>query len=233
MGLGTTGGGDRLLIIYNQERFDLVRSFERMDINLGGNVRAPQVAHFRLKPAGPELLFMVNHLYRTNTERRHEQARFLNTSAHQQTLPVLAVGDGNLDWDVQTGDTVHDQGDDLLTADGVLTWVRPPRRTTVHPIRTAAIIGRRSASSNSALMANRVLGNSCWHRSNVSRRNLWPSKHWSRNYPNDHDGGLKWGGVTQRATEITRGDSVYGTPRQIHLNIFYISGEHKADHVPW
>jgi hypothetical protein len=76
--LDTTGGGDRLLIVYHQERFDLVRQFELTDVNLGGNACVALVAHFRLKPAGPEFLFMVNHLYRSNTERRHEQARLLN-----------------------------------------------------------------------------------------------------------------------------------------------------------
>ena len=81
--LGTTGGGDRLLIVYHQERFDLVRQFELTDINIGGNVRAPLVAHFRLKPAGPEFLFMVNHLYRSHAAGRHEQARLLNTWARQ------------------------------------------------------------------------------------------------------------------------------------------------------
>src|SRR5687767_8493526 len=55
--LGTTGGGDRLLIIYHQDRFNLVRQFELTDINIGGNVRAPLVAHFRFKSAGPEFLF--------------------------------------------------------------------------------------------------------------------------------------------------------------------------------
>lgn len=125
--LGTTGGGDRLLIVYNLDRFDLVQSFELTDINVGGNVRAPLVAQFRLKPAGPEFLFMVNHLYRSNTERRHEQARLLNTWARSQTLPVIAVGDYNFDWDVSNGDTVHDPGYDLLTVDGVFTWIRPPQ----------------------------------------------------------------------------------------------------------
>jgi hypothetical protein len=125
--LGTTGGGDRLLIMYNSDRFDVVRQFEPTDIDLGGNVRAPLVAHFRFKPSGPEFLFMVNHLYRTNTERRHEQALLLNQWARQQTLPIIAVGDYNFDWDVTHGDTVHDPGYDLLTGDGVLTWVRPPQ----------------------------------------------------------------------------------------------------------
>jgi hypothetical protein len=125
--LGTTGGGDRLLIVYRVDRFDLVRSFELTDINIGGNVRAPLVAQLRLKPAGPEFLFMVNHLYRSHTDRRHEQARLLNVWARRQTLPVIAVGDYNFDWDVSHGDTVHDRGDDLLIADGVLTWIRPPQ----------------------------------------------------------------------------------------------------------
>jgi hypothetical protein len=76
--LGTTGGGDRLLIVYNSDRFEVIRQFERTDINIEGRVRAPLVAHFRLKPAGPEWLFMVNHLYRGNAAGRHEQARLLN-----------------------------------------------------------------------------------------------------------------------------------------------------------
>jgi endonuclease/exonuclease/phosphatase family metal-dependent hydrolase len=85
------------------------------------------VAKLRLKPAGPEFLFMVNHLYRSNTDRRHEQAGLLNAWARSQTLPVIAVGDYNFDWDVSNGDTVHDRGYDLLIADGVLTWIRPPQ----------------------------------------------------------------------------------------------------------
>jgi endonuclease/exonuclease/phosphatase family metal-dependent hydrolase len=117
--LGTTGGGDRLLIVYNGDRLDLVRQFELTDINIKGRVRAPLVAHFRLKPAGSEFLFMVNHFYRSNAEGRHEQARLLNAWARQQTLPVIAVGDYNFDWDVTNGETMHDQGYDLLTAEGV------------------------------------------------------------------------------------------------------------------
>jgi hypothetical protein len=87
--LGNTGGGDRLLIVYNGDRLDLVSQVELTDINIEGRVRAPLVAHFRLKPAGPELLFMVNHLYRGNAEGRHEQARLLNAWARGQTIPVI------------------------------------------------------------------------------------------------------------------------------------------------
>jgi hypothetical protein len=90
--LGTTGGGERRLSVDPQERFDLVRHVERRDINLGGNVRAPLVAHCRVKPAGPALRFMVKHLSRTNTAPRQAQARRLNTWARQHTLPVIALG---------------------------------------------------------------------------------------------------------------------------------------------
>lgn len=48
---------------------------------------------------------MVNHLYRSNNERRHAQAQGLNEWARSQTLPVIATGDYNFDWHFQTGDT--------------------------------------------------------------------------------------------------------------------------------
>lgn len=125
--LGTTGGADRLLIIYNGDRLDVVRHFELPHINVGGNVRAPLVAHFRLKPTGPEFLFMVNHLYRSKAERRHEQVRLLNEWARQQTLPIVAVGDYTFDWDVSNGEADHDRGYDLMTADEVFVWIKPQR----------------------------------------------------------------------------------------------------------
>jgi hypothetical protein len=37
------------------------------------------------------------------------------------------VGDYNFDWDVTNGEIVHDPGYDLLTVDGIFTWVRPPQ----------------------------------------------------------------------------------------------------------
>ena len=48
--LGTMGGADCLLIVYNADQLDVVRYFELPHINVGGNVRAPLVAHVRLKP---------------------------------------------------------------------------------------------------------------------------------------------------------------------------------------
>jgi len=123
--LGGTGGGDRLLIVYDADRLTLLESFELSDINVGGNVRAPLVARFRIGDDGQEFLFMVNHLYRSRAERRHQQAQLLNAWARAQTLPVIAVGDYNFDWSVTGGDSDHDAGYDHMTADGIFRWVRP------------------------------------------------------------------------------------------------------------
>ena len=70
--LGTTGGADRLMIAYNQTRFDLVSSEELDQINQG-NHRAPLVVHLRQVADALELLVVVNHLARGNEVLRHEQ----------------------------------------------------------------------------------------------------------------------------------------------------------------
>jgi endonuclease/exonuclease/phosphatase family metal-dependent hydrolase len=88
-------------------------------------VRAPLVAHLKLKSTGQEFLFVVNHLYRSRAEQRHIQSRQLNAWAATQTLPVIATGDYNYDWGVSDGDIDHDEGFDHLTANGVFEWVRP------------------------------------------------------------------------------------------------------------
>lgn len=127
--LGTTGSNSRDLmqIIYNDTRFELVRFFELHRINVTGRVRAPLVAHFKIRNTKIEFLFMVNHLYRSRADRRHEQARLLNAWARNQTLPVIAVGDYNFDWEVDVGEQVHDPGYDLMVAEGHFNWVRPDK----------------------------------------------------------------------------------------------------------
>jgi endonuclease/exonuclease/phosphatase family metal-dependent hydrolase len=123
--VGTTGGQDRLVIVYDTTRLEQKGVQELHAMNIGGNVRAPLVAHFRGKTTGKEFLFMVNHLYRGSAAGRHTQSQMLNAWAKEQELPVIAVGDVNYDWHFQTGDTDHDDGYDLLTKDAVFTWVRP------------------------------------------------------------------------------------------------------------
>lgn len=121
--LGTTGVADRLLILYKDNELEEIQHFELKNINIGGKVRAPLVVQFRIKETGQEFIFMVNHLYRTHKIERKEQAHLLNRWASQQTLPIIAVGDYNFDWNVKS--TVHDPGYDLMTQDNVFKWIQP------------------------------------------------------------------------------------------------------------
>lgn len=123
--LGTTGGEDRLLIVFNASRLERVGSQELSAINIGGTGRAPLVGHFRRRSGGEEFLFVVNHLFRGNAAARRQQATALNTWAATQTLPVVAVGDYNFDWNLPNGEASHDIGFDNMTASGVFRWVRP------------------------------------------------------------------------------------------------------------
>ena len=124
--VGTTGGDDRLVIIYDSKRFLRINNFQLHSINQG-NHRAPLVAQLRDQTSGQEFLFMVNHLARGNTSLRHKQAGLLRRWAETQVLPVIAVGDYNFDWEVEDGDVHHDPGYDRMTEDEVFTWVRPER----------------------------------------------------------------------------------------------------------
>jgi len=123
--LGTTGSADRMAIIYNADRFTLAHSMELHRINVTGRARAPLVARFRINGTNTEFLFMINHLYRTRPEPRHVQARLLNRWAAEQTLPIIAVGDYNFDWEVHCGDINHDRGYDEMVSGGFFNWVRP------------------------------------------------------------------------------------------------------------
>jgi hypothetical protein len=122
--VSTTGGGDRLAIIFNADRFRLVRQQELLDINQG-NHRAPLVVELQEISSNRNFLFMVNHLARGNANLRREQATKLNAWVRTQTLPTIAVGDYNFDWEVVGGDQDHDAGYDNMTNGGAWTWVRP------------------------------------------------------------------------------------------------------------
>ncbi|MGB3494434.1 MAG: endonuclease/exonuclease/phosphatase family protein [Elainellaceae cyanobacterium] len=124
--LGTTGGADRLALLYNTSLFEVIEAYELTELSFGGRVRAALVAQMKVRASGEEFLFMVNHLYRTNDEARHQQAQILNTWARGQTLPIIAVGDYNFDFNITEGDAGNrDRGFDLMTQDNIFTWVRP------------------------------------------------------------------------------------------------------------
>jgi hypothetical protein len=122
--VGSTGDRDRLAIIFNAERFRLLGSQELTHINQG-NHRAPLVAQLQEISSGKNFFFMVNHLARGNADLRRRQATQLNEWVRTQTIPVIAVGDYNFDWEVNGGDQNHDVGYDNMTNANAWTWVRP------------------------------------------------------------------------------------------------------------
>ncbi|WAS05260.1 endonuclease/exonuclease/phosphatase family protein [Gloeomargaritales cyanobacterium VI4D9] len=126
--LGRSGGKDRLGVVYNARRLTYLRHEELDQINLRGRLRSPLVVEFRFEPTGQRFLFMVNHLRRGDeqtAQERHRQAQLLNEWARTQDLPIIAVGDYNLDWDIDSRGGKRDRGFDLLTQDDVFRWVQP------------------------------------------------------------------------------------------------------------
>lgn len=125
---GTTGGGDRLVALYDDDRFDLLSSGQLDEINIGGNVRASLVLTLEETATDLQFIFMVNHLYRTNDDARRTQATILNQWAANQTLPVVATGDYNFDWNVTT--EAHDLGYDLMVVGNAWKWIKPATLVT-------------------------------------------------------------------------------------------------------
>lgn len=125
--LGSTGRADRLAIVYNTERLELL-GFEELRDRLFERHRAPLVARFRGKVTGLEFKFMVNHLARRDGAAREAQADFLNRWIETEALPVIAVGDYNFDYHVKFGDSgERDEAFDAMIADDRWIWLRPER----------------------------------------------------------------------------------------------------------
>ena len=56
--LGSTGGSDRLAVVYNADRFDMLSTEELHNINIGGDVRSPLLVLFQEKSSGFEFFFI-------------------------------------------------------------------------------------------------------------------------------------------------------------------------------
>lgn len=130
--MGMTGGRDRLAVIFDSALFEQVGSPMELtaETQLSGGLRASLVVHLRGKRTGKEFLVMVNHLKRGGAQNRVrlKQSKNLNAWARTQTLPIIAMGDWNYDYDIEDGDNGppnRDGGFDALTKDNVFQWVRP------------------------------------------------------------------------------------------------------------
>lgn len=119
--VGNTGGADRLLILLDESRFELIEGYELSDLALGG--RAPLVAHLRQRDDGSKFLFVAVHLHRRDGDKRLQQARELRDWAADSALPIIVAGDFNFDFEVPSGPG-NAAFDEFALAE-ILDWERP------------------------------------------------------------------------------------------------------------
>lgn len=126
---GRTGNSDRLQIIYDAQKFELLQSDEPdryRDYTLNnGTHRSPLLARLALRGTSTQFIVMVNHLARRNAELRKSQAIGLREWARDQSVPLIAVGDFNMDFDFgsQRGNDAFPE----MIRDNIWTWVRPSK----------------------------------------------------------------------------------------------------------
>ena len=123
-----TGRGDRLLVIYDSERFELVEIrelFKHGEYRLNDwRHRSPLLLELEDRETGAAFGVMTVHLARGDKSRRREQATGLREWGRARTQPVIAVGDFNFDYDYRRnrGNRAYDN----FTAEGSpWRWVRP------------------------------------------------------------------------------------------------------------
>lgn len=122
-----SGGGDRLQILFNSKRFELLEQKELMqhrqfELN-NGTHRSPMCVRLKDKDSKVEFIVMVNHLARGNADLRTKQAIGLREWARDQSVAVINIGDFNLDYDFHT-----QRGNDAfpeMLRDNVYEWVKP------------------------------------------------------------------------------------------------------------
>ncbi len=118
-----TGRKDRLQIVFDTEQFELVRKMELHEMNYRRRYRSPLVVHLRHKTNHEEFLLMTLHLARGKPEIRQEQAKKLVEWARDQTLPIVALGDFNFDYDFHKKN--GNEAFKIFQRDNVWMWIKP------------------------------------------------------------------------------------------------------------
>jgi endonuclease/exonuclease/phosphatase family metal-dependent hydrolase len=124
---GETGGSDRLQIIVNTDRFDLLESREMAQyrdypLNKGSH-RSPLYVRLKDRQLGHQYIVMTNHLARGNAKFRQAQAVGLREWARNQNVSVIAIGDFNMDYDYRAmkGNKAFDE----MVRGNVWSWLVP------------------------------------------------------------------------------------------------------------
>ena len=123
----TLGGGDRMQIIFDSNRFELLQQKElhehgQYKLN-NGNHRSPMFVRLKDRESSIELIVMTNHLARRNAELRKQQAVGMREWARDQSVAVINIGDFNMDYDFHTrqGNSAFPE----MIRDNVWDWVKP------------------------------------------------------------------------------------------------------------
>ncbi len=125
--IGEKGGEACLMLTWNPDKFEKIQSQELTRINdqefAPGIQSAPLVAQLRHKRSSTEFIVVMNHLTRGSEELRKRQATLLVDWAKQQSLPIIAVGGYNFDYDIPTkkGNAAFD----AFLSDATWQWIEP------------------------------------------------------------------------------------------------------------
>lgn len=127
-----TGGDDRMMILFDNSRLALnsySELFNQRADRLNDNKwhhRSPLVARLYDRKTRTEFLFVLNHLARGDERLRQSQARGLRHWAQEQSLPMIAVGDYNFDYDIpaERGNRAFS----LFREGQVWRWVEPAEK---------------------------------------------------------------------------------------------------------
>ena len=123
----TLGGGDRMQILFDSNRFELLQQkelHEHGDYKLNnGNHRSPMFVRLKDRESSIEFIVMTNHLARRNAELRKQQAVGMREWARDQNVAVINIGDFNMDFDFHTrqGNSAFPE----MIRDNVWTWIKP------------------------------------------------------------------------------------------------------------
>ena len=100
--LGKSGNSDRLLLAFSKERFDLVLEHELDHLN-DENHRSPLALTLYDKLLERRVVVVTVHQARGDSILRHKQSVGLCEWAKAQSLPILAIGDFDFEYDFETG----------------------------------------------------------------------------------------------------------------------------------
>ena len=118
----TSGRSDRMMILFNLEKFELLERRELYQLN-NGTHRSPFYVRLRDKKTRTELIVMTNHLARGNKYLRQQQAAGLREWARDQPVGVINIGDFNMDYSFK-----RERGNEAFSEmlrDNIWKWVPP------------------------------------------------------------------------------------------------------------